>query len=420
MATVYRKKNTQGKEVKYWYCFFRVTNPDGTVKQVHKSTKKTTKKEAIEAARDLEKAATRAAGVDCETQAAIMAKVSEAAEKAFKNKLSTAAARLIIGEIMEIAGQGSLINHTLRSWASEWLKEKELSVQPSTMDSYRSSVNEFIDHLGTRADKHIELINTEDIRGYRDKVRKNGLIAKTCNNKVKALRLLFRDAVKHVVIIHDPTGPIKPLDESDSVQRASFTVQEIKKLIKHASTDEWKGVILFGVFTGLRLRDIIHMKVGNLDTERKLVSIIPRKTRSKGTVVEIRLHGDILKFLEEYKLPPFDSSPVFNHLSTKVTGGRNGLSSQFISIMEKAGVERHITRKRADGAARDISQRSFHSLRHTFTSLLANANVPEEVRMKMTGHTDTRTHQKYTHEDFSILQNAVDRIGSINPEAKRA
>jgi integrase len=33
-----------------------------------------------------------------------------------------------------------------------------------------------------------------------------------------------------------------------------------------------------------------------------------------------------------------------------------------------------------------FSKRSFHALRHSFTSALANENVSSELRMKLTGH----------------------------------
>jgi len=374
----------------------------------------------MDAARELEKASTASAGVDNKTQSAILAKLSEAAELAFKNKLSTAAAKTIIGDIMEIAGQGSLINHTLRSWAEEWLREKAATTKATTSDFYRSTINEFVTRMKERADHPIESITTKEIREYRDNVRASGRVAKTCNHKLKAIRSLFGDAVKHTVIIHNPTSPIKTLDETDSVHREAFTQDEVSSLIQSATSDEWRGMIILGAFTGLRLTDIAQIKAENIDIKKGLLRITPMKTSRKGTVVEIPLHQDVLTFFKSYELPAFDGVPVFPHLSTRRTGGRNGLSALFKAIMEKSGVDSHLTRKTKDGAARDSSKRSFHSLRHTFTSWLANANVPEEIRMKMTGHTDTRTHQKYTHEDFSILKNAVDKLDGINSKKKKA
>jgi len=81
--------------------------------------------------------------------------------------------------------------------------------------------------------------------------------------------------------------------------------------------------------------------------------------------------------------------------------------------MNAAEVDRGLVRTKETGAARTTAARSFHSLRHTFTSWLAKADVPEEVRMKMTGHTESKTHQKYTHQELSTLRAGVDKIPSL-------
>jgi integrase len=56
---------------------------------------------------------------------------------------------------------------------------------------------------------------------------------------------------------------------------------------------------------------------------------------------------------------------------------------------------------------REIANLSFHSLRHSFTSALANANVAEEIRMKLTGHTTREVHGGYTHHEFGRLREAI-------------
>ena len=52
-------------------------------------------------------------------------------------------------------------------------------------------------------------------------------------------------------------------------------------------------------------------------------------------------------------------------------------------------------------------KRTFHSLRHSFTSALANAGVGEEIRMKLTGHTTKSSHTRYTHLELGSLKRAV-------------
>ena len=60
-----------------------------------------------------------------------------------------------------------------------------------------------------------------------------------------------------------------------------------------------------------------------------------------------------------------------------------------------------------------ISKRTFHALRHSFTSALANKNVASELRMKLTGHKTEGEHQKYTHHEMDNLRAAVKKIPSL-------
>jgi len=60
------------------------------------------------------------------------------------------------------------------------------------------------------------------------------------------------------------------------------------------------------------------------------------------------------------------------------------LSGQFAKVMAAAGISGTITRHTKDGRANNSL--SFHSLRHSFNSAMANAGVSQEVRQKLTGH----------------------------------
>jgi len=59
---------------------------------------------------------------------------------------------------------------------------------------------------------------------------------------------------------------------------------------------------------------------------------------------------------------------------------------------------------------RMFSKRSFHALRHSFNSALANAGVPEEVRMKLTGHATPVMNSKYTNLQEKTLKDAVPKM----------
>lgn len=61
-----------------------------------------------------------------------------------------------------------------------------------------------------------------------------------------------------------------------------------------------------------------------------------------------------------------------------------------------------------------FTKRSFHALRHSFNSALANAGVPEEVRMKLTGHATPVMNSKYTHLQEKTLKDAVTKMPLFN------
>jgi integrase len=78
--------------------------------------------------------------------------------------------------------------------------------------------------------------------------------------------------------------------------------------------------------------------------------------------------------------------------------------------MEKAAVEG--MRTQASGG-RTLSSLSFHSLRHSFNSALANAGVSQEIRQKLTGHASAEMNAIYTHHELEPLRAAVAAIPSL-------
>ncbi len=90
---------------------------------------------------------------------------------------------------------------------------------------------------------------------------------------------------------------------------------------------------------------------------------------------------------------------------------------QFKQIMEKAGIRGRILREGPKGGAgRAQSSLSFHSLRHTFNSALANAGVSQELRQKLTGHKSVSMNDRYTHLQIDALRSEVAKL----PHVKRS
>lgn len=143
------------------------------------------------------------------------------------------------------------------------------------------------------------------------------------------------------------------------------------------------------------------------DLDAQLLTFTAAKTRKE---VRIPLHSALEGHL--LKSPGIGKAFLFPSLAGKRTGGKNGLSGQFAGIMAKAGIESKITRHTAHGRAN--SSLSFHSLRHSFNSAMANAGVSQEIRQKLTGHASAAMNAHYTHHELEPLRAAICKMSSLN------
>ena len=89
------------------------------------------------------------------------------------------------------------------------------------------------------------------------------------------------------------------------------------------------------------------------------------------------------------------------------------LSKQFGELIALAHIDRGCLRERTSCGGRSVSALSFHSLRHSFSSILANAGVSEERRMALVGHRSRDMHQKYTHHQLAQLRDAISVLPTL-------
>ena len=187
-------------------------------------------------------------------------------------------------------------------------------------------------------------------------------------------------------------------------ERSTFTSAQVSKLGRAADGD-WRGAILLGYYTGARLGDVANMRWEAIDWRNKVIRFTPSKTKKP---VAIPLHRDLER--ELLKNAGIGKAPMFPSLAGKGTGGKHGLSGRFAAIMQKARIEGK--RTQASGG-RTLSSLSFHSLRHSFNSAMANAGISQEIRQKLTGHTSAETNKVYTHHELEPLRAAIAVIPRI-------
>jgi integrase len=94
------------------------------------------------------------------------------------------------------------------------------------------------------------------------------------------------------------------------------------------------------------------------------------------------------------------------------------LSRQFRELLADAGLATrkvHRTTETAPGrdGPRELSQISFHSLRHTATSLMKTAGINASVVMDIIGHESEAVSAHYTHIDEETKRKAIAKLPDI-------
>jgi integrase len=151
------------------------------------------------------------------------------------------------------------------------------------------------------------------------------------------------------------------------------------------------------------------MKWDNIHPEQGVIIYHQQKTGKKVTV-PMHFHViEHLKYISTFGTTGF----LCPKLASKGPGGKHGLSEGFKRIVIKAGLDPMVVKGKG---VRNFTKRTFHSLRHSFNSALANAGISEEVRMKLTGHSSKAMNQNYTHLQMATLKNAMTALPLFGPK----
>src|SRR6516164_6520769 len=148
-------------------------------------------------------------------------------------------------------------------------------------------------------------------------------------------------------------------------ERRVFSVQEIRALLSVA-TAQWATLILLGFYTGARLMDLARLGWDAVDLAGGLITLAQGKTGAKVTIpIHPALAEHLLSIADDH------GGPLCPVLSVTPSAGRDGLSKQFIRLMRAAGIDPEVVQTSKNA----FSTKSFHGLRHSFASALANSGV---------------------------------------------
>jgi len=351
----------------FWFCAFSIFNPEThTGKRVFRSTKTRDKKQALEICRAWHKAAL----------------------KARKGQLSVDAAREVIArgvsDVFTAANVEALPSASIQSWCETWLQAKAIETGESTHDRYKRIVERFTDFLGAKSNRDLSTLQSNDIARFRNREAKE-LARGTANLSLKVLRVCFGEAVRQGLLAMNPAVRVPILKTRDKSARRAFTLLEIKRLLKACGDDqEWRGLILFGLYLGQRLGDLAKLTWRALNLQTGEIAFTTRKT---GRRIVLPLVQPLTDYLTTLPLGDNPNAFIFPNLAThKRTAS---LSNQFRDILVDAGLvepRSHQATKKGRSQARELSEISFHSLRHSAVTMLKASGLSDFIAREIVGH----------------------------------
>ena len=249
--------------------------------------------------------------------------------------------------------------------------------------------------------------------------------ASTYNARICVLREIFHVLSEKAGLVDDPWEGVR-LHADDCHSRRELTLDEIERLMKAATKagEEWKRLFTIGIYTGLRLGDCCCLAWNSVNLERGVIQLIPTKTRkhAHGQPVTIPIHPQLHAELEaalarDHEHRACAAAAFVNPtLADWYKNSKWRISHGLELIFKAAHIETSI---RIEGRRTRTPEATFHSLRHTFVSLAANAGVPLPVVQSIVGHSSTAMTRHYYHENEEVLRQAVAAIPTIGSLSTR-
>ena len=379
----------------FWFCAFSIFNPEtGASRRVFRSTKTKDKKQALEICRVWHKAAL----------------------KARNGLLNEDSARAIIAQgvsdVLMATSAESLPSASITAWCERWLQAKAIEAGESTHIRYKPIIERFTGFLGeTKNKRDISALQASDIARFRDREAKERSRS-TANLSLKVLRVCLGEAARQGLLTVNPAVRVKLLKSSKESKRRDFTLAEIQRILKACGDDqEWRGLVLFGLYIGARLGDLRRLTWRAVNLEAGEIAFTARKT---GRRMVLPLHATLVDYLSAIPASDNPNAYIFpKAASAKRTGS---LSNQFREILADAGLVEPRTHKSTGKGrlgAREASEVSFQSLRHSAVTMLKASGLSDVFAREIVGHESAAVSRQYTHLSTDDLRVAMQRLPDV-------
>ncbi len=286
----------------------------------------------------------------------------------------------------------SVSHHPYVAQFLDYLKyQKRYSVH--TITNYERDLIELWDYLQTEyAISAIHSIEAVVIRSWLAQLKKDDKSAKTINRKGSTLKSYFKYLFKENIITTTPMATIS-LPKVGKKLPSYLKESETDTLINYVElSDGFKGLtekLMIEMFyaTGMRLSELINLKVSQVDIDREHIKVLGKGNKERIIPVQQSLIDKIKNYIAER--PETEINNLFVTEKGKPYYARR--------VYE-------IVRKYISATPTTLQKKSPHILRHTFATHLMNNGADLNAVKELLGHSSLAATQVYTHNTIEKLK----------------
>ena len=278
------------------------------------------------------------------------------------------------------------ISAAISSFLTHVRVEKGLS--PNTVTAYRQDLAKF-NLFAQKRKLSLAAVSRDDLVDFLAALYRQKLESKSVARNLVTLRNFFRFAQIHELIAEDPSINL----ESPKIRRSLpgyLRLEDVDKLLQQPDAKTALGLrdkamleVLYS--TGLRVSELVSLRVGDLDTKVGCVRCIGKGDKERLVPVGKRALAMVEKYLGEARADLLGKAPQVATLFLNRRGrglSRVGVWKILSGYGRRAGLRVALTP---------------HMLRHSFATHLLERGADLRSVQLMLGHADISTTQIYTH-----------------------
>lgn len=261
-------------------------------------------------------------------------------------------------------------------------KHIELKHSPHTIKNYVSAFEEFINyHYRLDIDSITEPQILEFVRFL---ITERKVSTSYQNVSINAIKFYYEQVLKGQRKFYFVDRP-----KRDKTLPIVLNIEEITAMIKVTTNIKHRLIIMFGYSSGLRLNEIISVRLSDIDRERLQLKVNQSKGRKDRYTI---LSGKLLSVLDVYLDEYAPDDLIFTGVGGKAYSDKS-VQEVVKNAAKKAGLIKDVTPK---------------TLRHSFATHLLENGVDLRYIQELLGHSSSKTTEIYTH----ITTKGFDKIKS--------